>query len=82
MSAETLLEVFLDTIKVDIFLEYQKNKRINCRVALIWNENDKVWYLALAKQLTNANIIPVEKLPELLTRLNKLQNNSFKSFKI
>ncbi len=77
LSAETLLEVFLDTIKVDIFLEYQKNKRINCRVALIWNENDKVWYLALAKQLTNANIIPVEKLPELLTRLNKLQNNSF-----
>jgi hypothetical protein len=77
LSAETLLEVFIDTIKVDIFLEYQKNKRINCRVALIWNENDKVWYLALAKQLTNATIIPVEKLPELLNRLNKLQNNRF-----
>ncbi|MBA2657339.1 MAG: hypothetical protein H0U70_10245 [Tatlockia sp.] len=77
LPAETLIEEFLDTIKFDIFLEYQKNKQINCRVALIWNENDKVWYLALAKQLTNAKIIRIDKVPELLNRLNKLQNNRF-----
>ncbi len=77
LSTEILLEEFLDTIQVDIFMEYQNNKPINCRVALIWNERDKVWYLALAKQLSNANIIPVAELPELLNRLNKLQNNKF-----
>ncbi len=77
LSAEKLLKAFLDTINVDIFWEYQQNKLINCRVALIWNEKNKVWYLALAKQLSNANIIPVAKLPELLKRLNQLQNNSF-----